>query len=77
MNESSSNISKQLDIKIPDNFTSGSSYLPIAQLNNINGQNTPAIGQYTQAAPSTGTFVLGSVNGSIQWIATQDCQQSP
>jgi hypothetical protein len=25
------------------------------------------------AVPSTGTHVLGAVNGSLQWIATEEC----
>jgi hypothetical protein len=25
------------------------------------------------SAPSTGTFVLGCVGGTIQWIATEEC----
>lgn len=73
MTNDGNNSSKQLDIKIPTDFQSGKNYIPLAQLNTINGQQLPAIGNYS-TPPSTGTFVLGSVNGSIQWIATQDCQ---
>lgn len=25
------------------------------------------------APPGAGTYVLGAVNGTVQWIATQDC----
>ena len=25
------------------------------------------------AVPSSGTYVLGAVNGSLQWIATEEC----
>ena len=25
------------------------------------------------AAPKTGTYVLGAVSGSLQWIATEEC----
>jgi hypothetical protein len=25
------------------------------------------------APPGSGTYVLGAVNGTLQWIATQDC----
>ncbi len=73
MTNEGNNNSRQLDILIPNNFVSGSNYIPLAQLNTINGQQLPAIGNYS-TPPSTGTFVLGSVNGSIQWIATQACQ---
>lgn len=24
--------------------------------------------------PATGTYILGSVNGSIEWIGTKDCE---
>ena len=37
-------------------------------------ENRSAIGEY-KIPPSSGTYVLGSVNGAIQWIATQDCEQ--
>ena len=69
----SNNLATQMDVKIPGNFQQGQSYIPIAQLNTVNGQQVPAIGQYTANAPSSGTYVLGSIDGSIQWIATQDC----
>jgi hypothetical protein len=72
MTNESNNTAKQLDIRIPVNFIQGANYIPLAQLNNINGQALPAIGDYTKP-PSSGTFVLGSKNGQIQWIATQDC----
>lgn len=73
MTNESNNTSKQLDILIPNNFVSGTNYIPLAQINSINGQQLPAIGNYTNP-PSSGTFVLGSIDGQIQWIATQDCQ---
>jgi hypothetical protein len=31
-----------------------------------------AIGEYL-IPPNSGTYVLGSVDGNIQWIATEDC----
>lgn len=31
-----------------------------------------AIGEY-QIPPSSGTYVLGSVGGTIQWIETENC----
>lgn len=68
----SNNTAKQLDVLIPNNFVSGANYIPLAQLNSINGQQLPAIGNYS-TPPSGGTYVLGSINGQIQWIATQDC----
>jgi hypothetical protein len=72
MNTESNNTAKQLDVLIPTNFQANKSYLPIAQLNSVNGENLPAIGQYSEP-PQTGTFVLGAIGGTIQWIATQDC----
>lgn len=73
MTSDSNNTAKQMDVLIPNNFQNNSNYIPIAQLNSINGQQLPAIGQYTAAAPDTGTYVLGSIDGVIQWIQTQAC----
>jgi hypothetical protein len=36
------------------------------------GSEGNAIGEY-KIPPQTGTHVLGSVNGVIQWIATEAC----
>lgn len=62
-----------LNVKIPDNFVEDAEYLGIAGLTNVNGAQEPAIHKYTPRAPEGGTYVLGSINGSIQWIATEDC----
>jgi len=66
---------QNMNVRIPDkgNFVSGGQYIPIAGLNTINGAEEPAIGQYTPRAPTSGTYVLGSRNGIIQWIATEEC----
>lgn len=71
---SSANKVKQLPIKIPNDFEDGAQYLPIAGKQQINGASEPVIGSYTPKAPGSGTFVLGSVDGFIQWIATETCQ---
>lgn len=73
MNNEGNNTASQMDVKIPDNFAKDKNYIPLAQLNQINGKDLPAIGQYTEEAPSSGTWVLGSIGGQIQWIETQDC----
>jgi hypothetical protein len=39
-----------------------------------NGSTGNAIGEY-KIPPSTGTHVLGSINGVIQWIATEACDE--
>jgi hypothetical protein len=75
MDDNSNNTAKQMDVFIPRNFASGRNYIPIAQMNNVGGMNLPAIGQYTAEAPTSGTYVLGSKNGQIQWIATEDCDE--
>ncbi len=75
MDDNSNNTAKQLDVRIPNNFVSGRSYIPVAQMNSVNGAMIPAIGQYTAEAPTSGTYVLGSKNGQIQWIATEDCDE--
>jgi len=33
-----------------------------------------AIGEY-QVAPESGTYVLGSIDGKIKWIATDACEE--
>lgn len=38
------------------------------------GGGGSAIGEYL-IPPNSGTYVLGSVNGSLQWIATEDCEE--
>jgi hypothetical protein len=73
MEPQSNNTASQMDVRIPKNFANGKNYIPIAQLNSINGQNLPAIGNYSSQAPDIGTWVLGAINGEIQWIETQDC----
>jgi hypothetical protein len=65
-----------LEARIPNNFEGGGAqYIPIGGLYSVNGADEPAIGQYTERAPSTGTYVLGSINGIIQWIATESCDE--
>ena len=65
---------ENMQIKMPTSFDSGGQYIPIGKQTNVNGKNIPAIPDFTSKAPSSGTYVLGSINGSIQWIATQDCE---
>lgn len=38
-----------------------------------NGTSGSAIGEY-KIPPSSGTYVLGAINGVIQWIATESCE---
>jgi len=38
----------------------------VLQLNLANASNIPD-------PPPSGTFVLGAIDGGVQWIATQDC----
>lgn len=65
-------VAQNMNVRIPDDFVEGAQYVPIASLATVNGAREPAISQYLNP-PSSGTFVLGSINGSIQWIATEDC----
>lgn len=39
---------------------------------NVGYNNSPLVDSWA-SAPSGGTYVLASVNGSIQWIATENC----
>lgn len=66
---------ENMQIQIPNNgFESGGQYIPIGKQTSVNGKSIPAIPEFTSRAPASGTYVLGSINGSIQWIATQDCE---
>jgi hypothetical protein len=63
---------ENMQIRMPSSFDSGGQYIPIGKQTNVNGKNIPAIPDFSKA-PSSGTYVLGSINGSIQWIATEAC----
>jgi hypothetical protein len=64
---------ENMQIRMPASFESGGEYIPIGKQTNVNGQDIPAIPNFTTRAPASGTYVLGSINGSIQWIATENC----
>jgi hypothetical protein len=61
-----------LQARVPSDWVSGKQYIPIGGITNVNGGNEPALNQYKDA-PATGIWVLGSKNGNIQWIETEDC----
>ena len=63
---------ENMQIKMPSSFDSGGQYIPIGKQTDVNGKSIPAIPDFSKA-PSGGTYVLGSINGSIQWIATEAC----
>ena len=63
---------ENMQIRMPSSFDNGGQYIPIGKQTNLNGRSIPAIPDFSKA-PSSGTFVLGSINGSIQWIATEAC----
>jgi hypothetical protein len=64
---------ENMQIRMPSSFDAGGQYIPIGKQTNVNGKSIPAIPDFTSKAPLSGTYVLGSINGSIQWIATEDC----
>ena len=65
---------ENMQIKIPSSaFEPNGQYIPIGKQTNVNGKSIPAIPDFTSRAPESGTYVLGSINGSIQWIATENC----
>jgi len=63
---------ENMQIKMPSLFESGGQYIPIGKQTDVNGRSIPAIPDFSKA-PSYGTYVLGSINGSIQWIPTEGC----
>jgi len=65
---------ENMQVRIPSSpFESNAQYIPIGKQTNVNGRDIPAIPDFTSRAPETGTYVLGSINGSIQWIGTENC----
>ena len=64
---------ENMQIKMPTSFSATGQYIPIAKQTQLNGKSIPAIPDFSEA-PSSGTYVLGAINGSIQWIATENCQ---
>lgn len=61
------------DVK-EQNFDAGQFGVPIAgKYSYPNGSEGNAIGEYS-VPPSSGTYVLGSIGGVIQWIATESCE---
>jgi hypothetical protein len=73
-NQQTSASIENMQIKIPSSFEANAQYLPIGKQTNVNGKSIPAIPEFTKA-PSEGTYVLGSIDGQIQWIATEDCEE--
>lgn len=63
---------ENMQIRMPASFSANGQYIPIAKQTQLNGQSIPAIPDFSEA-PSNGTYVLGSINGTIQWIATESC----
>jgi hypothetical protein len=67
------------DIKYPPN-NEGRQSLPISRPNvtsyERNGQiiQGPSVDTWAEA-PSGGTYVLASINGTIQWIETESCDE--
>lgn len=68
----STGLAVNLDVKEQD-FTGNQKGVPLAgKYPYPQGGTGNAIGEYL-IPPNSGTYVLGSVNGSIQWIATESC----
>lgn len=55
-------------IKYPPNVTQS---IPFSRPK-VGYQESPLVDSWAEA-PSSGTYVLGSIDGLIQWIATEDC----
>lgn len=70
MNETPQTIAKagNPSIKYPPNSTQS---IPFSRPG-VGYQGSPLVDSWAES-PSSGTYVLGSINGQIQWIQTQDC----
>jgi hypothetical protein len=67
-------VATNFDVK-EQKFNGNEKGIPIAgNYTGAAGWNGSAIGEY-KIPPSSGTYVLGSVNGNIQWIATEACDE--
>jgi hypothetical protein len=57
-----------MGVKWPEQtFESNAQYIPIAGLYTVNGEDEPALGQYTERAPESGQYILLSIEGAIRW----------
>jgi hypothetical protein len=66
-------VATNFDVK-EQKFNGTEKGIPVAgDYSGVNGWKGSAIGEY-KIPPQSGTFVLGSINGAIQWIATEDCE---
>jgi len=70
MNETPQTITKagNPSIKYPPNITQS---VPFSRPN-VGYQGSPLVDSWAES-PQSGTYVLGSINGQIQWIATENC----
>jgi hypothetical protein len=59
------------DIKYPPN--AGKKAIPFSRPG-VGKNGGPLIDSWAEA-PNSGTYVLASVDGNIQWIETTDCEQ--
>ena len=55
-------------IKYPPNSTQS---VPFSRPN-VGYEGSPLVDSWAEC-PASGTYVLGSKNGQIQWIATEEC----
>jgi hypothetical protein len=65
------------DIKFPPN-NEGQEAVPVSRPRvgwaPPGGTQSPLIDKWAEA-PKTKTYVLGSINGTIQWIETEECNE--
>ena len=72
MNENTKTIAKagNPSIKYPPNITQS---VPFSRPN-VGYQGSPLVDSWAES-PQSGTYVLGSIDGQIQWIATEECTE--
>jgi hypothetical protein len=58
---------ENMQIKIPNNFTPGTDYIPIGKQTEINGKSTPAIPDFISLPPG-GNWIAISANGTLDFI---------
>lgn len=62
-----------MGVKWPNPAITNGKHIALASMYQFNNATEPAIGEYVDAPPPSGTYVLGAINGVIQWIETEDC----
>jgi hypothetical protein len=69
------NISSPIGVRGPDiSFPPNQREAIVTSRPGVGWEGSPLIDNWLEA-PSSKTYVLGSIDGTIQWIPTKDCEE--